>query len=213
MSKQDQVVARGKRTTTRIFTRDDVDKMQAWKEHTDPFYAVYNVKPLTPGERDEWYQQRTTRPNYRMFALDNERGDMIGSVVLWKINPRTKSAFLGIEIAAGYINQGYGSDALLAFQDFYFQNMQFETLKLHVSAVNNRAKACYLGCGFKHTNLFWTPSAKQSELDIFGDDRYVHIRHFFRKAGDHLEVLFHEMTMTKEDWEERRELSTSEAKE
>jgi diamine N-acetyltransferase len=207
MASQDQVIARGERTTTRIFTRADVDGMQAWQKHTDALYAVYNIKPLTAEERDQWYQERISRPHYRMFAIDNERGEMIGRVVLWKINPRAKSAFLGIEIAAGRMNQGYGSDVLLSFQDFFFGSMKFETLKLHVSAVNNRAKACYLKCGFKHTNLFWTPSAKQSELDVFGDDRYAHIRHFFKKIGDHLEVLFHEMTVLRKDWEARAELS------
>lgn len=212
MSKQEQVIARGQKTTTRIFTRADVDKMQAWKKHTDPMYAVYNFRPLTPQERDQWYRERTVRPNYRMFAVDNEGGDMIGRIVLWDINPRTKSAFLGIEIAAEHMNRGYGSDALMAFQDFYFQSMKFETVKLHVSAVNNRAKACYLKCGFKHTNLFWTRNAKQSELDIFGDQRYAHIRHFFRKVGDHLEVLFHEMTMTKKEWQERGKTSMTEGK-
>lgn len=134
----------------RPFTRDDLPRLQVWKE--DEELAAYLGLKL-PGEEVDYYQrcekllgQRTSR----IFAIEDERGQFIGEVELNQITWRRKQAELHICIGERrYWGKGYGTEAVRAILNLAFEDMGLESVYLRVYRHNRRAIRCYEKCGFK----------------------------------------------------------------
>ena len=66
-----------------------------------------------------------------------------------KIRKIFKDSVLGIVFDPNYVNKGYGTEAIITFLDYYFNEMNMKKLYLEVAKFNKRAIRCYEKCGFK----------------------------------------------------------------
>ena len=189
------VVARGKKTVVRRFQREDVDKRQRWPAHTDPLYSHNDPRPMAPRERDLWYLERTASSSYRMYAIDDLDGNLIGWITLRNVNPDAGSSVLGIALDPTKMDMGYGTDALAAFLEYYFESMGFREMWLDVAAFNRRAMRCYEKCGFRYVSQHWTEHPSSAFPPIFNDARYRNVAPFFRRSLLGIEVLYHDMVI------------------
>jgi RimJ/RimL family protein N-acetyltransferase len=65
------------------------------------------------------------------------------------MSPEERKARLGVMIGEKeYWSKGYGTDAMLTFLRFGFDEMNLNRIDLTVFDGNERAKACYRKCGF-----------------------------------------------------------------
>ena len=124
---------------------------------------------------------------------------MIGSLTLREIDGR-RSARLGITIGADFVSQGYGTEALRLFLDYYFGDMGFARMVLDVAATNLRAVRTYQSLGFRHDSQHYRPASHPSYRTLRQEPRYRHLRRFFRRQGTAHQVLFYDMALTREDW-------------
>lgn len=178
--------------------------MLRWGRHSDPLLAGYNMPRLDRREADEWYRARTSRPDFRIFAVLDRDGALVGRLSIREIDNRLRRARLGIVLDPKLVDQGLGTDAITAFQEFYFEQLRFETLVLDVAAYNVRARRCYEKCGFRHTGEHWQREEGLGEgvgFAVFTDSRFAEVRRFFRQTRAGLEVLYCDMEVTREEYQ------------
>lgn len=195
-------LAKGKKTRLRPLLREDVDAMLRWGRHTDPLLAGYNMPRLDRRGADEWYRVRTNRPDFRIFAVLDRAATVVGRLSIREIDNHLRRARLGIVLDPSLVDQGLGTDAITAFQEFYFEHLRFETLVLDVAAYNLRARRCYEKCGFRYTGEHWQREEGLGEgvgFSLFTDDRFREVRRFFRQTRAGLEVLYCDMEVTREE--------------
>lgn len=198
------IVARGKKTVVRWFQREDVRKRQRWPKHTDPLYSHNDPRPMSPRERELWFLDRSLSSNYRMFAVDDQYGNLVGWITLRNINQETKTSVLGIALDPTRMGMGYGTDALMAFLDYYFGAMGFRELWLDVAAFNHRAMRSYEKCGFRYVGQHWTEHPSSAFPPVFSDPRYRDVVQYFRRSLLGVEVLYYDMMIDRQDYLRRK---------
>jgi RimJ/RimL family protein N-acetyltransferase len=77
--------------------------------------------------------------------------------------------------------------------------LRFETLYLDVAAPNKRALRCYEKCGFRHNGSHYRGVGSDERLAFLKDEKYRHLRRFFKKKRGRNVVLFYDMKIEKED--------------
>lgn len=187
------IVARGKKTVIRWFERADVDKRQQWPSHSDPLYSHNDPRPMSARERELWFLDRSLSSNYRMFAIDDLHGNLIGWITLRNINPEAGTSVLGIALDPTRMGMGYGTDALMAFLEYYFGPMGFREMWLDVAAFNHRAMRSYEKCGFRYVGRHWTEHPSSAFPPVLSDPRYREVAHYFRRSLLGVEVLYYDM--------------------
>lgn len=128
---------------------EDVYSLKKWGSHENPLLADYNLPQLSDKELKEWYYYKTNRARQKYFSVFNEENKMIGYFGIKQIRRILKDAVLGIVFDPNYVNQGYGTETIRTFLDYYFNVLNMRRLYLEVTKYNKRALRCYEKSGFK----------------------------------------------------------------
>jgi RimJ/RimL family protein N-acetyltransferase len=189
----------GSRVTVRPMKQSDLDTMMQWRRFADPLYQPFDFPQQSRTEHVRWFEWRSRDPSRRLFAIENEERQVIGSLTLREING-LNSARLGITIGADFVSQGYGTEALELFLDHYFGEMGFRRIVLDVAATNLRAVHTYRSLGFREVGQHYRHASHASYRILQEDPRYRHLRRFFRRQGTVIQVLFYDMVITRQEW-------------
>jgi RimJ/RimL family protein N-acetyltransferase len=146
---------RAGRVTLRRFSRSDLDRRCEWPRYTDPVFAHLNLCLFTPRQRDQWFEREWRERSPYWFAVDDETGQLIGSITLRDVSRWQRSTRLGIHIHPGRLDMGYGTECMRLFLGYYFDMLGYRLLKLDVAAYNTRAIRCYEKVGFRLMFEFW----------------------------------------------------------
>jgi diamine N-acetyltransferase len=192
---------RGARVTIRPMKRTDVDAMARWRPVIDPLYKPFDFPRRSRTEHLRWFEWRNRDPNRRLYTIENEKKQVIGSLTLREIDGRS-SARLGITLGADFVSQCYGREALQLFLEYYFDTMGFSQMVLDVAATNLRAVHIYRSLGFQHVDEHYRPIDHPSYRSIEKDPRYRHLSTYFRHQSGTVQVLFYDMLLTREEWHE-----------
>jgi diamine N-acetyltransferase len=196
------VVLKSQKVLLRPFAREDVEKRFLWKPYPDPLYFHYNMPEMTEDQKEAWYLKRKSDLTALWLSIEDLGGQLVGLISLYKMEPKTKTAWVGIYLGYEFIDQGMGTDAMLTLLRYYFEEMQFELLFLDVASHNKRAISCYQKCGFEFFRKKCSDHDPRMNIDIFGDERYQEIREYFKKDGKKVLVEFDEMELSKTKYEE-----------
>jgi len=190
---------RGPRVTIRPMQQADLDAMVQWRPFADPLYLPFDFPRQSRSEHNHWFEWRSQDPSRRLYTIEDEKQQIIGSLTLREINGR-QSARLGITIGADFVSHGYGTESLGLFLGHFFGEMGFTEMVLDVAATNLRAVRCYRALGFHQVGEHYRPATDPSYRILQRQSRYRHLRRFFRQQGATSQVLFYDMTLTREDW-------------
>jgi diamine N-acetyltransferase len=189
----------GSRVTIRPMKRADLDAMIQWRPFADPLYQPFDFPRQGKAEQVRWFEWRSQDPERRLYTIEDERQQVIGSLTLREINGR-RSARLGITIGADFVSKGYGTEALRLFLDYFFREMGFERMELDVASTNIRAVRTYRSLGFREVGQHYRSASASSYRILQREPQYRHLRRFFRRQGTLSQVLFYDMAMTREEW-------------
>ncbi len=191
----------------------DIDAMIRWRPFADPLYQPFDFPRNSKADQVQWFNWRNQDAGRRLYAVEDEAGRVIGSLTLREIDGR-RSSRLGITLGADFVSQGYGSEAMRLFLDYYFEELGFARMVLDVAATNLRAVRAYRALGFQRIGHHYRPANHKSYRTVRKDPRYRHLRHFFQHQGTSYQVLFYDMALTREEWLATREeqVATSENK-
>ncbi|CCQ92853.1 conserved hypothetical protein [[Clostridium] ultunense Esp] len=160
----------GKRIRISPLKLEDAFFMKNWGTHENPLLSDYNLPSLSDEEIRKWYNYKTGEKNRKYYSVFNEGNRFIGYMGIKKIRRIFRDALLGIVFDPNYVNQGYGTEAITAFLEYYFNEMKMKKLYLEVVQFNKRALRCYEKSGFKIIDRY---------LDEFFDQRIDLIDPYF----------------------------------
>lgn len=146
---------KGKRITIRPMKQEDIFYLRNWGTHENPLLADYNIPELSDEELINWFRLKTGKNNQKYFSVFNEDENLIGYFGIKYIRKMLfKDSVLGIVFDPNYVNQGYGTETITTFLDYYFNEMNMKKLYLEVAKFNKRAMRCYGKSGFKVINSY-----------------------------------------------------------
>jgi RimJ/RimL family protein N-acetyltransferase len=194
------IVASGRRTRVRPFTRADVDAWQAWPDYEEPLLVGTSPRRMSRDQRSRWFDDITQRQRQIPFAVDGDSANMIGRIFLRHVRHDEHSAVLGIDMHPAFVGRGYGTECLGAFLHHYFGEMGFERMLLSVAAHNARARRSYESLGFVGVGSHWDAHIGP---DVTGRPEFASVRHLFRRGPLGLESLFYDMRLDRTEWSRR----------
>jgi diamine N-acetyltransferase len=195
----------GPRVTVRPLTRADLAQMAAWRPFDNPLYSDANWVQHSPRALDHWYTRCSRVQRRLLYAVADETGYVIGSITLREIDGR-RSTRLGITLGADFVDQGYGSEALSLFLDYYFKELGFERMVLDVVGYNRRAIRVYEKLGFKKIAQRERPIKRRKALQLLKEPWYASAHRFVRRDWlRRYRLLCYEMALRKTDWQEKRQ--------
>jgi RimJ/RimL family protein N-acetyltransferase len=188
------------RLSIRTWTFHDDELADDWPPYNDPTEPLWNLPRQLGNGGDHWGQFFEGSGMRRTWAVEDRVGRLIGRISLREIDTRKAQSRLGITFGAPYIGQGYGTEALALFLDYYFTDLGFQTMLLDVAAPNQRAVRSYEHLGFSFVGGDWRVADTRFDRRLLDDPRYVHLQKFFRQGQHALYVEFFEMRLLKEAW-------------
>lgn len=152
----------GKRVRIAPLKLEDVYFMRNWGVHENPLLSDYNLPLVSDEEIKEWYYYKIYDKKQKYYSVFNEQNRFVGYMGIKNIRKIWKDSILGIVFDPNYVNQGYGTEAITIFLDYYFNEMKMKRMFLEVAQFNKRALRCYKKSGFKIVDRY---------LDKFFDQR------------------------------------------
>jgi diamine N-acetyltransferase len=195
-----KVLAEGRKTVLREFTRADVDRWMEWPRHTDPLFQVFNAPAMSPRQRDSYWMSQRQAAASRLFAVDDLGGALVGRIGLREIDWYAQSSVLGVSFRPDRLGQGLGTDAMGIFLSYYFGPLGMEALFLDVAAHNVRARRCYERCGFRLLGEHWG-EAGPDLAGVFRDPERAAVRPFFRWEHGLVRPLLYDMLIRRAEYE------------
>ena len=191
---------RSERVRIHVFTRGDLDRRCAWPRYADPVFEHLNLGLETVAQREVWFAREWAARRPYWFAVEDEKGSLIGSITLREVSRWRKSTRLGIHVHPERLDQGYGTEAMKLFLHYYFNLLGYKLMKLDVAAWNHRAVRCYEKLGFEHQHEFWRANDSASEWLV--DDRFAHVREHVERRDGLEQVRHYEMYLDAERFRE-----------
>jgi RimJ/RimL family protein N-acetyltransferase len=131
---------------------DDLDRNLRWMNDREVTRHLSMRYPLSRLAEEEWMRAHASKQlsfSEVFFAIETRDGVHIGNINFHQVSEEDRSARLGIAIGdKEYWSRGYGTDAMLTFLRFAFDEMNLHRVDLTVFEENARARACYRKCGF-----------------------------------------------------------------
>ena len=142
----------GKLVNLRAPEMGDLERNFRWMNDPDVTQHLNMRYPISIAAEEAWMRERTTGMgafHNVWYAIETKDGVHIGGINFHSVDPEDRKARLGVMIGEKeYWSRGYGTDALITFLRFAFDEMNLNRVDLTVNADNERARACYLKCGF-----------------------------------------------------------------
>ncbi|MGC8874793.1 MAG: GNAT family N-acetyltransferase [Chloroflexia bacterium] len=139
----------GERVRLRAIEREDLPRCVAWLNDPEVVRYLTLYLPLSREDEERWFEGYLQDPRRKVLAIEAETGEHIGNIGLEEIDWKNRCAELGIFIGEkDRWGQGYGTDAVRTLLRFAFEELNLNRVQLHVFAFNERARRCYIRCGF-----------------------------------------------------------------
>ncbi len=142
----------GRRVRLRALERSDLPKICEWLNDEEVMYYwghPGNTRSLAEVER--WHGEQVARgqQDSREYIIETLEGVAIGRIVYEHLSMKDRNAELGIQIGEkDHWGKGYGTDAIMTFLNYLFNELQLHRVWLGTESYNLRAQRCYEKCGF-----------------------------------------------------------------
>lgn len=161
-----------KKVCLRPFRRNDLPSMVRWNNDPEVEYFVDCDLPKTLPECEQWFDDNIPCRDYRLFALEDTDGRLIGDLELDHISWRTGEAELRIRIGEkDYWNKGYGAEAISSLLELAFCSIGLRRIYLRVYQFNHRAIKCYEKCGLRKQGLLRRNRSDWKDIVLMAIDR------------------------------------------
>jgi len=144
----------GPRVIIKPLTLQDSFGLQQWGVHDNTLIEDYNADHMNDKDIVYWYRAKTIMLINRYFGVFDKKYKLIGYLGVKAINVFKRDAVLGLVFDPNYTSQGYGTETLETFLEYYFTKMRMKRMYLEVSEFNKRAMKLYEKMGFKSMGYY-----------------------------------------------------------
>jgi RimJ/RimL family protein N-acetyltransferase len=157
----------GARIRLRAIEHSDVDWVNAhfWNRNVTRFLEA--VWPESVAGTEAYLARARGSDTSFVFLIETLGGEPAGACSLDGVEPRARTAQLGIWIAEEHWSEGLGTDAVRTLCRFGFREMNLRRIALHVYDFNERGIRAYEKVGFREEGRL--------RGDQFADGRYVDV--------------------------------------
>lgn len=138
--------------TLRALEPDDTDCIYTWENQGDNWQYGYAPAPLSRHQIWEYIQNYDANPvtagQLRLMVTD-AAGNRAGAVDLYEIDMLNRRAYVGIMIAPGFRNRGYGTAVLESAARYCRDVLGLHRLWAEVAADNAASRALFARAGYK----------------------------------------------------------------
>jgi RimJ/RimL family protein N-acetyltransferase len=141
----------GKKVRLRAYREDDLKNAHVMINNQAVTRFLNVMRPRSIHEEREWLQaaMRNDNPHTAAYVIDSSDGEYLGSVGLMHIDPRNRSAELGISIARpDDWGKGYGTEGAILMLRHAFEELNLHRVHLRVYDYNERGQKSYAKIGF-----------------------------------------------------------------
>ena len=147
---------KGKKVRLRAVEKTDLPKIWEWFNDEEVMYywsSPGNTVSLAQLEHQfllpsELWDPRVT-PARKMLIIETLEGVAIGQIGYFDLFTRHRSVEVFILIGEkDYWGKGYGTDAMMSFLNYLFNELGLNRVYLYTQSYNSRAYASYKKCGF-----------------------------------------------------------------
>ena len=148
---------RGKKTRLRALEKSDLAKVWEWINDEEVMWfwgEPCNTQSLA--EVEQWFARLQEVAGYasKQFVIEAEEGTSIGRIFYEHLDTKHQRTEVGILIGQKeYWERGYGTDAMLAFLDYLFNELGLHRVYLRLQSYNARALKSYQKCGFTQEGI------------------------------------------------------------
>ena len=139
----------GRMVRLRAFRDEDVPRLNEMFGDPDVLAGLTVAFPQPVAGFREFVEASRGDGSVAMFVIETFEGEAVGGCGLEGLNPRNRSATLGIWIGRPYWGRGFGTDAVLTLCRFGFRHLNLQRIELHVYAGNERGIRAYRRVGFQ----------------------------------------------------------------
>jgi len=141
---------RGKRVRFRAIEREDLPRLRDWRNQPEIRTRTREYRLLSMTNQETWFDRLHDDRSTVMFAVEDEKGKMIGVVGLTYIDWKNRRAEVSIYIGEGAAQgKGYGSDALRTIVRYGFHTVNLHKLYAEIFAFNEPSVKLFEKAGFK----------------------------------------------------------------
>ena len=156
------------------FSEDDYISFTEWiNDYETSKYLDQYSKIFTLEDEKDFVEKTRKDDKVYLSIIKLSNDELIGNISLMNIDHINKTATLGIMIGKNDEREkGYGTEAINLLLDYAFNHLNLNNIMLEVLDTNERARKCYLKCGFKELGV-----RKQSHYleGIYHDSIYMQI--------------------------------------
>ncbi|BAD84422.1 ribosomal protein-serine acetyltransferase RimL homolog [Thermococcus kodakarensis KOD1] len=157
------IILKGEKVALGVIIKEDVQKIWEWNNDREVAKSLADPSDVsTLEEWMRWYENLTAKKlTKRAFAVLNDDGELVGTVILSGIDLRNGTAEIGYFIGKEHWGKGYASEAVKLALRFCFQYMNLR--KVFARTYENNAASIKVleKNGFKLTGKLrkhaWTP--------------------------------------------------------
>ena len=157
----------GKKIRLRALERSDLAKVWEWLNDEEGmwFWAEPSYTPsLAEVEQRLAGSQGVVGHSCKQFIIETQEGIPIGRIFYDHLDTKHQRTEVGIQIGEKeYWGRGHGTDAMIAFLDYLFNELGLHRVYLHLQSYNTRALKCYEKCGFVQEGILRRHSFARGE--------------------------------------------------
>jgi RimJ/RimL family protein N-acetyltransferase len=144
----------GQAVRLRAVEAEDWQFFFAWS--TDTYFERYTDSLTFPASRDavkQWAaDQATSDPKDDEFrwVIENLDGECVGTINTYTCDPRKGTFQYGIAICREHWHKGYASEAIRLVLGFFFHELRYQKVNVHIYDFNSDSIALHRKLGFQH---------------------------------------------------------------
>ena len=142
----------GKKIRLRALEKDDLAKISEWlnDEEVMWFWAEPGyTQSLAEVEQRLAGSQGVAGYSCKQFIIETKESMPIGRIFYDHLDKKHQRTEVGMQIGEKeYWGKGYGTDTMITFLDYLFNELGLHRVYLRVQSYNTRALKCYEKCGF-----------------------------------------------------------------
>ena len=152
----DLPVINGEMVSLRPITREDTDRIVAWRNKPSVYRHFIFRQPFTRELHENWLATRVdTGKVIQYIILDKALEKPVGSVYYRDVDPENESAEYGIFIGEEeHLGRGFGTETARLFTRFGLDVLKLHRISLRVLGGNEIARRSYEKAGFVTEGLF-----------------------------------------------------------
>lgn len=143
----------GKKIRLRAIEPSDWETYFAWNQDDKQARSLYFIPFPQSQEATKRFAETTSlqapeTDNFR-FVIENNQREVVGDVTVNNCNPRNGTFNWGLNIGQEHRRKGYASEALHLVMRYYFQELRYQKVTIHIYSFNDASIRLHESLGFQ----------------------------------------------------------------